>query len=364
MQKKYIIPATILATSLIGGGIYVNFSSPEPPKVEEKKIEQPKPIQGFGIIDLDQIKAKLPEGERLDELIAREKRLQLELDALMLPYQKPKVDEPPKIDEKPFEDSAREKNAQDFISQLAQLKAKRQSLTEKYTEESRPEYIRRRNEVHEVYFNRALNISLKLQNADNLQLSAEEVKNLQIEMDDLVAERNQKQYEMLTQWTAEIAERVEKEIAPEEARIKAEARENLNKLQAEAEQKIQDTQERNKNLMETAVKEIEARQKRRQEILTELTEVTKERTELENKILDSITEETGKLAALYRVEAVLIKREPQRKEKIFNFGGEMKFKLPEKKFIGATIYPGKNTPDLTQDLIKELQLKNQLVGSD
>ena len=360
MNKKYKIPVAILATSLIGGGLYMNFHSPEPVQVEEKKIEQPKKIQGFGIIDLEQIKGKFADGEHLDELIAREKRLLLELDALMLPYQSPKVDEPPKIEEKPFEDSAREKNAQNFISQMAELKAQRQRLTEKYREESRDEYIKRRDAVHEVYLNRALNISLKLQNADNLQLSAEEIKNLQVEMDDLVAERNQKQYEMLTQWTAEITERVEKEIAPEEARIKAEARENLQKLQAEAEQKIQDTQERNKNLMEAAVKEIEARQKRRQEILTELTEVTKERTETENKILDSITEETGKLAAMYRVEAVLIKREPQRKEKIFNFGGEMKFKLPEKKSLGAAIYPGKNTPDLTQDLLKELQLKGQI----
>lgn len=351
MQKKYKISAAVLATALLGGGLYMNFPSPEPvAKVEEKKVEQPKPVGGFGIIDLEQIKSKIPEGEILDELIAREKRLRLELDALMVPYQKPKVDEPPKIDEKPFEDSAREKNAQDFISQMAQLKAKRQSLTEKYREESRDEYVRRRDEVHEVYLNRALNITLKLQNADNLQLTEDDVKNLQDELDAIVAERNQKQYEMLTQWTAEINERVESEIAPEEARIRAEAEENLNKLQAEAEQKILETQERNKNLMEAAVKEIEARQQRRQEILAELTEVEKERTELENKILDSITEEAGKLGAMYRLEAVFIKRNAQPLD-------EMQLDPPEKKSLGAMIYPGKNTPDLTQDLIKELELK-------
>ena len=107
-------------------------------------------------------------------------------------------------------------------------------------------------------------------------------------------------------------------------------------------------------MMEAAVKEIEARQQRRQEILAELTEVEKERTNLENKILDSITEETGKLGAIYRLEAVFIKR-----EKILSFGDEMKFNSSEKKSLGAVIYPGKNTPDLTQDLIKELELKNR-----
>lgn len=357
MQQKYKISVAILVTSLIGCGVYLNLNSPEPPKVEEKKIEQPKPVGGFGVIDLEQIKSKLPDGELLNELILQEKRLQLELDVLMLPYQKPKVDELPKIDEKPFEESAREKNAQSFISQMAQLKAKRQSLTEKYREESREEYVRRRDAVHEVYLNRALNISLKLQNADNLQLTEEQIKSLQDELDALVAERNQKQGEMLAQWATEINERVESEIAPEEARIRAEAQENLYELQAEAERKINETRERNQEFMEKAVKEIEARQKRRQEILAGLTEVVKERTELENKILDLIVEETGKLGAIYRLEAVLIKRNPIQREKIFNFGGEMKFKLPEKNFLGAVIYPGKNMPDLTQELIKELELK-------
>lgn len=358
MQKRYKISAAVLAASLIGGGLYINTHSPEPvAKVEEKKIEQSKPVGGFGIIDLEQIKAKIPEGEILDELLAREKRLRLEFDSMMLPYQNPQVDEPPKIDEKPFSDAAREKNAQDFISQMAELKAKRQSLTEKYREESREEYIRRRDEVHEFYFNRALNINLKLQNADNLDLSEYDVRVLEAELDAIVAERNQKQGEMLAQWTAEINERVESEIAPEEARIKAQARENLAMLQAEAEQKIQETQERNRNLMEAAVKEIEARQQRRQEILAELTEVEKERTELENKILESIAEETGKLGAMYRLEAVLIKRDSQPREKIFNLSEKMQFKLREKKSLGAAIYPGKDTPDLTQDLIKELELK-------
>ena len=91
--------------------------------------------------------------------------------------------------------------------------------------------------------------------------------------------------------------------------------------------------------------------------MAELAEVTKERTELENKILDSITEEAGKLGALYRLEAVLIKRNSQPQEKIFNFDGEMQFELSEKKSLGAIIFPGKNSPDLTQDLIKELELK-------
>lgn len=327
---KYKILAAILSV-IVGVGLYQNFhESPEPAQeVEPKKISEPKPIQGYGVIDLEQIKAAHVDGEQLSELEAREKRLRLELDALLIPYEKPKVDEPPEIDEKPFDDSAREKNMQNLISQLAELKAKRTQLTEKYKRESRAEYIKRRDEVHSVYLNRALNITLKLQNADNLRLTEEQIKNLQTELDELVIERNKKQAEMLAQWTAEIKERVEKEIAPEEMRIKREAEDNLKRLQDEAAQKIRDTQERNKNLMETATREIEARQNRREEILAEIDEVTKNRVELENKILDSIVEKVAKLGKLYRLEMIFVKSDR------------------------VKIYGGKNTTDLTKELLKE-----------
>ena len=325
---RYKILAAIIFI-IVGVGIYGNFNqSPEPVKVE-KKVTDPKPIQGYGVIDLEQIRAVHPLGAELDELEAQEKRLHLELDALSIPYQKPKSDKPPEIDEKPFDDSAREKNMQSLISRLAELKAKRTQLTEKYTRESRAEYIRRRDEVHSVYLNRALNITLKLQNADNLNLTYEEINRLQAELDDLVIERNKKQAEMLAQWTAEINERVEKEIAPEEAGIKREAEDNLKKLQDEAAQKVRDTEERNKNLMETAIKEIEARQNRRKEISAELEEVTKNRTELESKILDSIVEKVAMLGKAYRLEMIFVKSSR------------------------AKIYSGKNTLDLTKELLKE-----------
>ena len=360
MQKKYRIATAILATAIVGGGLYVNFSKEPPKPAEEKRIEQPKSVQGFGVIDWDQIIEKHPDGELLKELFGREKKLQLELDALLTPYQKPKDSEPPKIDEKPFEDSAREKNAQSFISQMAELKAKRAQLTEKIRRESRAEYLRRRDAVTSGYFNRALNITLKLQNADNLHLTQEQIEKLQIELDELVAERNQKQGEMLAQWTAEINERVEKEIAPEEMRIRQAAQENLQKLQEETAQKIQETQERNKNLMETAAKEIEARQTRRKEILEELTEVTKNRAELENKIFDSIVDEVGKIAAMLRLETVFIKSQTVEEK---NFG-ENNFDFKQKKSRGAMIYLGKDAQDLTKDLIKAMELKSQNTVSE
>ncbi len=328
---KYKILAAILSV-IAGVGLYQNFHEPpkdETPEPAPKKISEPKPIQGYGVIDLERIKSAHPEGENLAELESREKRLRLELDALLIPYQKPKEDKPPEIDKKPFDESAREKNMQNLISQLAELKAKRTQLTEQYTKESRAEYIRRRDEVHSVYLNRALNITLKLQNADNLRLTEEQINQLQAELDELIIERNKKQGEMLAQWTAEINERVEKEIAPEESRIKREAEDNLKKMQEESAQKIRETEERNKNLMETATHEIEARQNRRKEILSELDEVAKNRTELENKILDSIVEKVAMLGKAYRLEMIFVKSDK------------------------IKIYTGKNTQDLTGELLKE-----------
>lgn len=355
MKNIYKVLAAIMSATVIGGVLYENFQEPPAKKVEEKKISEQKPVQGFGVINLEQIKSAHPDGATLDELLATEKRLRLELEALMIPYQKPKEDNPPKIDEKPFDESAREKNMQNFMSQLSELKAKRTQLTEKYRRESREEYLRRRDEVRDVYLNRALNITLKLQNADNLKLTDDEIRKLQVELDELVIERNQKQVEMLEQWTAELNERVEKEIAPEEERIRREAEETLRREQDEALQKVQNAQERNKNLMEQATKEIEARKLRRKETLAELEEVTKNRIELENKILDSIVEEVGKLAAFHKLEAVLINTDPLPAIVI----DKHMFDFTIKKSPGAKIYVGKDTPDLTADLLKTIELKKE-----
>ena len=343
-MSHYRLTAAVLMTILIGGGLYL-YEPPKPVKVERPK--EPESEHGFGVIDLDEIQSKLPNGAELKELQGKEIRLRLELNEIMIPVAMPKL---PEIDLEPFSEAAREKIMQNVISQLAEVKARKKRLAEEYRAKTEPEYIRHRDEVTQAYLNEAFNITLKIRDADVLRLKPEDVRALEVRLDQLVFDRNESQRELLNDWTAEINNYVEEQTADDEARIRREGEEALQKFKEDAERNIREVQERNRALLEAAASEITNRQDRRREILDELDKITAERAELENKILDEIVNEAGKLGALHRLQMVLVKRTPTFDEKIFAR------RLEIKKPPGAMIFAGTDTIDLTPELLKALRL--------
>ena len=349
-MSKYKILVAITAAILVGGGIFYQSSQQ---KNEPPQIQQPASIHGVGVVDMEQILLKHPNGEKLKELREIEKRLNLELEEVMQPVEPIK---PPEVNEENFKESGWQKSAQQIISQMAELQARKKNAADEYREKNRDQYLKLRNEIHDVYLNRALNIKLKLQNADNLRLSAEQIANLQNQLDEIVAERNIKQAEILQKWTTEINEYAENFVAEDMARLRNEAGELRDKYEKEAVEQSQAVQERNKTVMENAIKEIENRQQRRKEIIAELYATTKERVELEKNILDSISNEIGKLGAINRLEFIIIKREQTDSEKNIFDTTEKNFSADKNKPVGAVIYPGNDTKDLTSEVIKSIEL--------
>ena len=202
--------------------------------------------------------------------------------------------------------------------------------------------------------NEAFNITLKLQNAKMLHLTPEQIEEYQKRLEEITVERNLKQKELLDEWTAEIEDYVNEQTAEEENRIKREAKEMEEKYSEEALQKIRETQERNKKLMEAAMKEVTFRNTRRHEILDELNQTTRDRSKLEDEIIDSIANEVGKLCALYKLEMVLIRRDPSYVDEKLSESTQMTFKLTTPKYPGALVFEGTDTKDLTKDLLKTI----------
>lgn len=342
-----------LMFALIGGGLYYYGS----PKVVNEPVVQKvdKPTQenrGVGIIDIEKIQAVHPEGELLDELQARELRLRLELNEAMKVVELPKP-EPPETNQEVFDEAAWQKNAQLVVSQLAELENKKKVAREEYLKNSEPHYIEERNKIRERYLNEQLNIQLKLDNADNLNLKPEEINELLQRLEKVQFERNQVQKELLEKWKAEIEQYVVDSVAEEETRLKAEAERLRLEVEEQTRKKESDVTERNKKLMEDALREMEERQIRRRELLTELNEVSRERAELENKILDSIVDKATMLAAVNRLEMVFVKRKPD-DLKLSKRLVEWTFELKPPAHVGAVVIAGKNAKDLTDDLIKEM----------
>ena len=350
-MSNYRLTAAAVMTVLIGGGLFL-YEPPKPEIIERPKpVAQENPVHGFGYIDFEQVVQKHSDGEKLKELIGKEIRLKLELNEIMRPVSPPKL---PEFDTTPFEESARERNMQNLISQLAEVRARKKRIAEEYRQKTEPEYLERRNANRDIFMNEAFNITLKIQNAETLHLTQEQVQALKQRFDELTLERNAKQKELLDEWTAEIEDYVNEQTAEEENRIKREAKEMEEKYSEEALQKIRETQERNKKLMEAAMKEVTFRNTRRHEILDELNQTTRDRSKLEDEIIDSIANEVGKLCALYKLEMVLIRRDPSYVDEKLSESTQMTFKLTTPKYPGALVFEGTDTKDLTKDLLKTI----------
>ena len=351
MDYKALTVAAMAA--LIGGGLYF-YEKPElPAEHVEKKIEKPVKTFRVGIIDIERIQAAHPEGELLNNLRAKELRLRLEFNEAMRTVEFPKPP-PPETDTEVFDEAAWQKNAQVVISQLAELESRKKAAAEEYRKNSEPRYIEERNKIRDEFLNENFNIQLKLQNADNLKLTDEEIKKLQEDLDAVEFGRNLAQKELLDKWMAEIEQYAENSVAEDEARLKAEADRLRAEVEAQAHQKESDVTERNKKLMEDAVREMENRQHRRREIWDELNAVGKERAELEKKILASIVDKTAMLAAVTRLDMVFVKRSPVPDDKVLRRGTLQNFELKPPESVGAVVIPGKDARDLTDDVIKEM----------
>ena len=354
MSKIKILAAAIILI-LIGGGLWQSKTpkTEEPNKIERpEKVKEETPIHGFGYVDFEQVLQKHPKGDELKELLGKEIRLKLELNELMRPVSPPKL---PEIDTTPFEKSVREKNMQNIIGKMAELRARKKRIAAEYKKETEDEYIKRRNANREIFVNEAFNISLKLQNAKTLHLTDEQIQEYRQRLEEITIERNLKQKELMEEWTAEIETYATAQIAEDLEKVKAESKEMEERYSEEAMQKIRETQERNQKLMEAAMQEVTFRNTRRHEILDELLQTTKDRAKLEDEIIDSIINEAGKLGAMYKLQMVLVKRETFNAEEKLSQNAEMVFRLTTPKSPGAMIFEGNDTKDLTKDLLKTIR---------
>lgn len=351
MDYRAVAAAAI--TVLIGGGLYF-YETPElPAEPVQETSKQPVTKGGVGIIDMEKIQSAHPEGQHLDELKARELRLRLELNEAMKVVEVPKIP-PPETNAEVFDEAAWQKNAQAVMSQLAELESRKKAAAEEYRKKSEPRYIEERNKIRDEYLNENFNIQLKLQNADHLHLTQEEINALNKKLEEVEFERNRVQRELLEKWMAEIEQYANNLVAADETRLKAEAERLRAEVEAQAQKKESDVTERNRQLMEESLREMEDRQVRRRELFAELNEVGRERSKLEKKILDSIVDKATMLAAVNRLEMVFVRRKSEVEDKILPRRIQWNFELKKPEGVGAVLFPGKDAKDLTDELIKEM----------
>ncbi len=354
-MSNYRLGVAFLSTVLIVGGLYFYEPPKPPPKESAPKATEEEIPRGVGLVDFEQIKNKLPDGILLDELREQELRLRIELEEAMHPVIPPTI---PEIDTKPFDDSARERIMQEFMAKMSDLKAKQIVLTEKYRAETEENYLKRRNEVRDIYFNEALNITLKLQNANNLYLTREEYDALQNRLDEITAERNVKQNELREEWVKEISDKVTAEITAEAEKIKAEYETAYKLSEEESARRIREVEARNQALM-NAAREMNYRQTRRQELFDELADTSRKAEELDRKVFKIVADEVAKLATTLKLQMVFVQSDEDVREDEYSLP-KIKNTAHFRPTSNTIIFASGGITDLTNDLLKSMKLKGIL----
>ena len=349
MNKIYVALLTAAAMSGSVGYIYYNnyvAKTPDSEPVQSKQVKESQPALGIGIIDFDVILENLPNDDgRLSELRSLETRLKLELSDAM----KPVIISPPKVEENIFDDSIWQKNAQTIISSAAEIERRKKQIAEDYRKATESEYLKKRDEANNKFLNEILNIKLKLQNADNMRLTDEQIKEFENRLDEIQLQRNELQRELMEQWTQEIYNYAEEAVKADAEKLRAQAQESMARVREETQKQQKAVEARNKSIMEQAMQDSVARQDKRRQLMSQLQDVSSERQKLEDEMIESIGDVASKLAVIHKLRLVLVRNAES--------GMQSNFNETSTKDNSIKIFDGANTVNLTNELIKELQRK-------
>ena len=360
-MKKAISAAIILASAIgVLGYEYISDQPPEPPPAPAK-TKTVEPVRGVGFIDLKRLSELHFDSDKLSQLEEREQFLRLELKNAMRPL----VIEEPVVESKPFDDSVWQKNAQTIISEAAEIERRKKQAAEDYRKSTEAEYIQKRDDINNQFLNEILNIRLKLQNAKTMRLSDEEIRAMEARLEELQSERGEIQQKLEEQWIEEIAAHAEESIKDDVEKLRAQARESMDRVKARAAAEQAAAQARNNAIMEQARAQT-ARRELQQNLSTELQEVIDQRQELEAELLKAIEDEVARLAVLNRLEVILLRRDIDEDEKFYPYSfddGLWIDMFPASK-NGAAIFTSSTASDLTDELVKNLKTRKTLFGSN
>ena len=213
--------------------------------------------------------------------------------------------QPPEVEQKPFDDSVWQKNAQDVIGRRAELERAQKKAAADYKASTEEDYKARRDAINAEYLNAILNIKLKLDNREAMGLSNETVAKLNADLDDLEAERGGRQMALYRDWQREIEgyakASVEKDFAA--------SHEDLEKLQAQRQaEAVKNQSEAQQRDIASLSEQMQASAARQQQALAAqdaLEENEQQVLALESKILNDIASKAAKVAILHHFTLIV-----------------------------------------------------------
>lgn len=345
-KRQVLAGAAVVLVSLGALWAYLMWGAVKPETVVAEPV--------IGVLDMQQLIKAHPDYGRLQDIQRDIDHLEnaLALEDIKLPQTAPTPEK------ELFQEAAGQKSRLDSLARHDQLVHQLNAMAEKKRQELRPKFEAEHQEAEQKYLNEMLNLRIKIDSADVLGLTPEQVQEMQVRIDSLQQQRGQ----VVAQLTKEQEEHFRQLMAQEAAGPMAE----LQRLEAQTKQELQqaeldkelEVQNRNAQAMEQAVSPVESKiNTAKKRALLEGRKI--QLRQIQDKIRNDIAGRAAKLAIMHKLTLILASPADNLRGIDYENLGAGKWEPTLSPVIGI------NTLDLTEEMLQEMkQQPFQPIGAD
>ena len=345
-KRQVLAGAAVVLVSLGALWAYLMWGAVKPETVVAEPV--------IGVLDMQQLIKAHPDYGRLQEIQRDIDHLEnaLALEDIKLPQTTPTPEK------ELFQEAAGQKSRLDSLARHDQLVHQLNALAEEKRQELRPKFEAERQEAEQKYLNEMLNLRIKIDSADVLGLTPEQVQEMQVRIESLQQQRGQ----AVAQLSQEQEERFRQLMAQEAAGPMAE----LQRLEAQTKQELQqaeldkelEVQNRNAQAMEQAVSPVESKiNTAKKRALLEGRKI--QLRQIQDKIRNDIAGRAAKLAIMHKLTLILASPADNLRGIDYENLGAGKWEPTLSPVIGI------DTLDLTEEMLQEMkQQPFQPIGAD
>lgn len=335
-KRQVLAGAAVVLVSLGALWAYLMWGAVKPETVVAEPV--------IGVLDMQQLIKAHPDYGRLQEIQRDIDHLEnaLALEDIKLPQTAPTPEK------ELFQEAAGQKSRLDSLARHDQLVHQLNAMAEKKRQELRPKFEAEHQEAEQKYLNEMLNLRIKIDSADVLGLTPEQVQEMQVRIDSLQQQRGQ----VVAQLTKEQEEHFRQLMAQEAAGPMAE----LQRLEAQTKQELQqaeldkelEVQNRNAQAMEQAVSPVESKiNTAKKRALLEGRKI--QLRQIQDKIRNDIAGRAAKLAIMHKLTLILASPADNLRGIDYENLGAGKWEPTLSPVIGI------NTLDLTEEMLQEMK---------
>ncbi|MCF2601529.1 hypothetical protein I6E26_08245 [Anaerovibrio lipolyticus] len=335
-KRQVLAGAAVVLVSLGALWAYLMWGAVKPETVVAEPV--------IGVLDMQQLIKAHPDYGRLQEIQRDIDHLEnaLALEDIKLPQTAPTPEK------ELFQEAAGQKSRLDSLARHDQLVHQLNAMAEKKRQELRPKFEAEHQEAEQKYLNEMLNLRIKIDSADVLGLTPEQVQEMQVRIESLQQQRGQ----VVAQLTKEQEERFRQLMAQEAAGPMAE----LQRLEAQTKQELQqaeldkelEVQNRNAQAMEQAVSPVESKiNTAKKRALLEGRKI--QLRQIQDKIRNDIAGRAAKLAIMHKLTLILASPADNLRGIDYENLGAGKWEPTLSPVIGI------NTLDLTEEMLQEMK---------